>query len=764
MASSVIGALRVNLGLDSAQFQKGVKRVSPQLRAMRAQFLRVSAAAAAFGTAISAAAMAGAREIDRAAKSARRLDASIGAFRALELAAGEAGVSLSGLTNDVQTMNREIANIGTSGNAGRALERLGLSAEELAGLDADEKVATIADRINALGLSAGEATAVLRDLGVRNREMALLMIQGGDAIRAARSEIEDYGLALSATDAAEIETANDRIARLGLISQYAGQQLALTLVPAFGRMAQAMTDSLREGGALRAVIDAIAGNIQRLGTYVATAATAFGVRYVGALVAARLATLSLSGALAVLRGALIRSGIGLVVVAIGEAVFQFTRLVSAAGGFGEAMGLVGDLAAELGDRIGLAFGAAGSAIGATWQRVRAAAIDAIGATLGGVVDFGNRAVGVFRGAFEAIREIWGALPRAIGDLAYQAAQSLIGGVETMLNAVVGRINTFITRLNAALARLPRWATQGETIQIGTVDPFSLDNIANPFAGAAEDAGKAAREAFARGFNTDTFDAPDTSGLDASAAAARQAAADADLATGALRRLATSPLAGLSALRKVMAGAADETDGAAAAADRLGDALDDGGGGSGGGAARAAREAGDALSETEQRAKSASQAINQSFTGAFSDILKGGKSLGEGLASVFDNLAGILFNQVGSALFSGVSMSLGGAITGAIPGFANGTNSAPGGLAWVGEQGRELVNLPKGSQVIPNHKLGGLGGGGATRLEVIPSPYFDVRVADISRGTAAPMVSGAANATRRAHGVMSNQFFERGTMA
>lgn len=37
------------------------------------------------------------------------------------------------------------------------------------------------------------------------------------------------------------------------------------------------------------------------------------------------------------------------------------------------------------------------------------------------------------------------------------------------------------------------------------------------------------------------------------------------------------------------------------------------------------------------------------------------------------------------------------------GFASGTNFAPGGLALVGERGPELVNLPRGSQVIPNDK-------------------------------------------------------------
>ena len=38
-------------------------------------------------------------------------------------------------------------------------------------------------------------------------------------------------------------------------------------------------------------------------------------------------------------------------------------------------------------------------------------------------------------------------------------------------------------------------------------------------------------------------------------------------------------------------------------------------------------------------------------------------------------------------------------------FAQGTSFAPGGMALVGEMGPELVNLPRGSQVIPNPRLG-----------------------------------------------------------
>ncbi len=51
----------------------------------------------------------------------------------------------------------------------------------------------------------------------------------------------------------------------------------------------------------------------------------------------------------------------------------------------------------------------------------------------------------------------------------------------------------------------------------------------------------------------------------------------------------------------------------------------------------------------------------------------------------------------------------------IPGFASGTNFAPGGVALVGESGPELVNLPRGSKVVPNTKLGAALKGNITQV-------------------------------------------------
>lgn len=371
MTASVIGALRVNLGLDSANFQRGAKRVKSPLAEMKRQFSAVAGAAVAFGAAISASALMGARDIDKAAKAARRLDASVGGFRALELAAEEAGVSASSLANDVQSIDREIASIGKTGNAKRALDALGLSVDDLAGKDADQKLAIIADSVQDLGLTSGEATSILRDLGVRNREMVLLVSGGGDAIRRARSDIEDYGLSVSDVDAKSIEAANDSISRLALIGRYAGQQLALELVPAMGRLATSMTDSLRVGGVLRTVIDGLAENIQRISTYVAVAVTGFGVRYVGALVAARLATVTFAGSLIALRTALVRAGIGALIVGAGEIVFQISRLVTATGGWGQALSALGDLASGVWEGIKTSAQSIKPALGAIWKDVQA---------------------------------------------------------------------------------------------------------------------------------------------------------------------------------------------------------------------------------------------------------------------------------------------------------------------------------------------------------------------------------------------------------
>ena len=76
----------------------------------------------------------------------------------------------------------------------------------------------------------------------------------------------------------------------------------------------------------------------------------------------------------------------------------------------------------------------------------------------------------------------------------------------------------------------------------------------------------------------------------------------------------------------------------------------------------------------------------------------------GKGGLFGNLFGSLFG--GSS--GGASLAGGGGSLFSAPGFAGGTDFAPGGMAWVGEEGPELVNLPRGAQVIPAHESARMG--------------------------------------------------------
>ena len=220
------------------------------------------------------------------------------------------------------------------------------------------------------------------------------------------------------------------------------------------------------------------------------------------MAAAALSVRGLATALVVLRGALIRTGIGALIVGAGELVYQFTRLVSGAGGFGEAMSLLKDLAVEVWERIRMGAAAAGAAATAMFFDLKADAASGMQSAIESVVGFGNTAANTFEGAYEAIKAIWGLLPAAIGDLAFQAANSLVDGVEAMLNGVVSRINGFIGGINQGLEAL------GSERRITLVPDLDLGEIENRFEGAATAATTAAQTAFDRAFEDNPLTAPD----------------------------------------------------------------------------------------------------------------------------------------------------------------------------------------------------------------------------------------------------------------
>lgn len=116
-----------------------------------------------------------------------------------------------------------------------------------------------------------------------------------------------------------------------------------------------------------------------------------------------------------------------------------------------------------------------------------------------------------------------------------------------------------------------------------------------------------------------------------------------------------------------------------------------------------------------------------FQGIFNQLGGVVSALGEQLiaigaaALVAQQALAQIFANPSAAIAAGVALvTLGSLIKSATASqnrFAVGTRNAPGGMALVGERGPELVNLPRGSQVIPAAQTSNMLGGAASGIEI-----------------------------------------------
>ena len=161
-------------------------------------------------------------------------------------------------------------------------------------------------------------------------------------------------------------------------------------------------------------------------------------------------------------------------------------------------------------------------------------------------------------------------------------------------------------------------------------------------------------------------------------------------------------------------------------------------------------------------KAASSAIETNLTTGLTDIATGAKNAGQafsdmGLAivkaieqmiikvTIVEPMMRSLQNTIGGgSLFSvlglggatasvGATSAVAGASSGmmggiSFPMFADGTDGAPGGWSVVGERGPEIVNLPRGAQVLPNGKMPSNDNGGPQNI-ITYAPNIDARGAD-----------------------------------
>ncbi|PIE10053.1 MAG: hypothetical protein CSA72_10595 [Rhodobacterales bacterium] len=708
--SNLIGALRVDLDLRSAKFKRGMSDAQRRLKTLGRQFKLAAAGVVVLGSALSGVALKAGSAIDAFAKSARVMGTTTASMQVLSRAGELAGVSMGEIEAGALRLTRRLALAAQgAGPAAGAFDRLGLSITDLQAMPLDQRIATITTAIKDMIPASEQAAEMSKIFG--DRGFAAFQKLQPEIIRQAAEEVNRFGVAVSDVDAGRIEVANDQISQLGLLARGIGNDLAVSLVPRIGATAAAFASAFEVGKPLRELFSGLIAQIPRLATYALTFTAVMGVRYVAALVAAKVATFSMAGALRVLRGALISTGIGALVVVAGELVYRFSELVRATGGVGNALRLLRDLAGEVWGRIGWHVDAAGMRAAAFGYTVKAEITSAMAEGLERVGEWANKTVGAFVGAGDAIAAIFKAIPGVVGEGAVNAANAVIDAIQQMLSKAA----TAFDSLTASMAA--SWV--GEKLGItGTNLAASIDlaPLRNEWSGSLASMRESAVAAFTTAFNAD-YTGPLAEGMREIADTSR---AMADAASDIGRHyagLGRAPLKSVEALRDAVSGVGESAGEAAPATDALGESLggSSGGGrsGSGGGVGGAAKAAAEKLSEAQKAAKDLADAFKgkvvsaiDGVSSAFGDFVVGGFRDFKGFVSnVLNSFKRMLSEMIAMAAKNRIMIGLGLAApaAGGIAGAAQQALGGGGGGMLSGFLGKALGSWGGGTGI-----LGGMG--------------------------------------------------------
>jgi len=499
--------------------------------------------------------------------------------------------------------------------------KVGVTAEQFARLSGPEALQLFMTSLERAGLSQQEMTFYLEAMASDATRLIPLLTNGGAEMTRLGERAAGLGVVLDRQTLAALQRAQMAFVGVGQVFEGLRNQIGAALAPAVTALAEGFVRLAETGGPINRALTMVLDNLGRLASYAATFASFLAGRWVLGVAAAALSVRGLATALVVLRGALIRTGIGALIVGAGELVYWFSRLVTGAGGFGAAMGLLRDVAVEVWDRIKMGAASAGARATAMFFDIKSDAASAMASAITSVVDFGNSAVNTFQGTFYAVQAVWNALPDVFARIGALAMNTLIEAMQSGLAGVTEAINTVLT----LGGRRPEWA----------IAPPDLSDWMAVVPEAVDIGGRAA-EGFARGFETNLLAVPDL-GLEAIASEALSSANTYRQAAEDLAHGATAPLASWQALADAVTSAGN--DGADALTDTEGSArrltaaledTEDQANRAGG----AARQAGSDAAAGAEEAATGWRAVSAALADYARDAMDWGKGLGQTLVGAF----------------------------------------------------------------------------------------------------------------------------------
>lgn len=265
--ATVIGNLRVSLGIDSAQFQAGLARAQVGMERFASQAKVAFAAVAVAATVASSALAVGIKrtidEADDFGKSAQKFGVGVEELSRLKYAADLAGVSFESLGAGLRILSKNMldAASGAKNVASNAFAALGISVKNADGSlkSASEVMTEVAGKLAGMQDGAAKTAATMALFGKSGADLIPMLNGGADGLRKMAQEADRLGVVIDTNTAQAAEAFNDNLTRLSKVKDGLILRITERLLPSLELLSERFVALVSDGELVKDIADKIGG-------------------------------------------------------------------------------------------------------------------------------------------------------------------------------------------------------------------------------------------------------------------------------------------------------------------------------------------------------------------------------------------------------------------------------------------------------------------------------------------------------------------------
>lgn len=268
-SSSVIGALRIVLGMDSAALEKDVAKAKSTLTGFAADVGKAGAAIGiALGAAVGFAVKGAIDEADKLGKMAQSIGVPVEELSRLKHAADLSDVSVENLGVSVGKLSKNMVAVAGGGGkeAAKAFEALGISVTNADGsLKSSTEVMTeVAGKFGNMEDGAGKTALAIAMFGKSGASMIPMLNDGAEGLNKMMAEADQLGIVIDGKTAKSAEAFNDNLTRLGKVKDGIIQQVTARMLPAFENLTEILLAAAKDTGTMDMAANVLATTLKTL--------------------------------------------------------------------------------------------------------------------------------------------------------------------------------------------------------------------------------------------------------------------------------------------------------------------------------------------------------------------------------------------------------------------------------------------------------------------------------------------------------------------